>query len=86
MLKNEYKCPNININAQNLELMTKNEHLCPTFEHFFHTWYKKKDSRVFHTFVIFFAITVIWIDLPKEFLPNRNRDADHSYNFLNILP
>ena len=29
MLKNEHKCLNININAQNLALITKNEHLCP---------------------------------------------------------
>ena len=37
MLKNEHECSNININAQNWALMTKNEHLCPNFEHFFHT-------------------------------------------------
>ena len=37
MLENEHECPNININAQNLALMIKNEHLCPTFEQFFHT-------------------------------------------------
>ena len=37
MLKNEHKYPKININAQNWALTTKNEHLCPTFEHFFHT-------------------------------------------------
>ena len=37
MLKNKHECPNININAQNLALMTKNEHLCPTLEIFFHT-------------------------------------------------
>ena len=37
MPKNEHECPNININAQNWALMTKIEHLCPTFEHFFRT-------------------------------------------------
>ena len=34
MLKNEHECLNINIEAQNLALMTKKEHLSPTFEHF----------------------------------------------------
>ena len=35
MPKNEHEYSNININAQNWALMTKNEHLFPTFEHFF---------------------------------------------------
>ena len=33
---NEHECPNITINAQNWALMTKNKHLCPTFEHCFY--------------------------------------------------
>ena len=32
MFKNEHECLNININAENWALMTKNEHLWLTFE------------------------------------------------------
>ena len=38
---------------------------------------KKKTPVEFHTFVLFFAITGIRTDLPTEFLPNTNRDANH---------
>ena len=38
---------------------------------------RKKRLEEFHIFIIFFAFTEIRNNLPKKFLPNTDRNANH---------